>query len=105
MQKHKVLVAAFKRAKATKKVIKDLSSNGILDSEDTIKAEAQLRAEAKAQAMGGKPIQYLPGQIWYLNHLKELSSLSDQELLKQFYEELEPAFMSEEEMLDALKSV
>ena len=85
--KQELLGTTFRKAKGIKEAI---SNHGITPKMTEKKIEALVikLADAKVTLLGGKRLDYLSGQEWYVNNLIKLSSLDKTELMTSCYDEL-----------------
>lgn len=99
--KQELVGTAFKKAKSLLTVISDLKiSDKMTDKQ--IEKLIKIRCEAKVALDGGKIVDYIKGQEWYVNHLIEISTLDKKGIMKNCYEELLVDNSSYEELLEML---
>jgi hypothetical protein len=106
MTNRKILVSAFKKARGIKTKLQEWKDNGFNISEPKSKEKLiEVLAEEKAKAEGGTTLQYLPGQVFYIERMAKYAEMSPEELLQECYKELEPNFLSEDEMIAQLSKI
>lgn len=81
-----VLAVAMRRAVAKTKKIKTLGITPTMTDEE-VSAMIETLSAAKAETVGGLPEQYVDGQEWYVNDLKEFSALDGQGRLDKEYDD------------------
>lgn len=99
--KQELVGTAFKKAKSLLTVISDLKISDKM-TEKQIEKLIKTRCEAKVALDGGKIVDYVKGQEWYVNHLIELSKLDKKQLMSNCYQELLIDNSTYDELLEML---
>jgi uncharacterized protein YcgL (UPF0745 family) len=106
MTNRKILVSAFKKARGIRTKLQEWKDQGFNISEPKSKEKLiEVLAENRAASEGGTPLQYIPGQVFYVEKMAQYSQMSPEELLETCYRELEPNFLSEDEMIAQLSKI
>jgi hypothetical protein len=106
MTNRKILVSAFLKARGIKTKLQKWKDQGfkLSDLKDREKL-IEILAEQKAVSEGGSNLQYIPGQTFYVERMAKYADMSPEELLETCYKELEPNFLTEEEMIVQLSKI